>query len=285
MLSFGDLKKVRGGSRPPFILIYAEPGGGKTTLASEFPNAVFLQTEEGTPGDVELTTFGHIEMYDDLLERIGQLCGEEHDYNTVVVDSATALERMVWKETCKRGNKANIEDFGYGAGYKKADDVWQEIIGGLNALRRDRNMIVIVIAHAQIARFDDPETTSYSRFEVSLHQRASALIESESDLMIFLRAPITTKEEDKGFNHKRAVAQGGRNVFMHLVARPTFKAKPRYLVNAPDKIQYKKGQGFTDLFRYFPGGTGNLIAEPTTDEITTDRAETTDKSADKKKAA
>ncbi|WP_449395554.1 AAA family ATPase [Devosia riboflavina] len=65
-LSISDLKKVRA-DLPPRILFYGPPGIGKTTIAAEFPKPVFLQIEDGTPGEVELNSFGRLETFDQVM--------------------------------------------------------------------------------------------------------------------------------------------------------------------------------------------------------------------------
>ena len=42
--------------KPPLMVTYGRGKMGKTTRASEFPNAIFIQTEDGA-GDIEVTTF------------------------------------------------------------------------------------------------------------------------------------------------------------------------------------------------------------------------------------
>lgn len=253
-MNLKDLRKVRG-TQPPRVLLYGEPGIGKTTLAAEFPDAVFLQVEDGTPGDLELTSFGKIESFGDFMERLSQLYTEPHDLRTVVVDSVTELQRLVWTETCARGDdkgnaKKQIEDFGYGKGYVYALRVWQEVIDGLNALRRDRGMSVILIAHAKVDRFDDPETQSYSRYEIDLHKTGVGMIERDMDAILFLKTPVSVKVEDQGFNKERAIAQGSRQVMIHTAGRPAYVAKNRY--GMPEKIPYAKGTGFDTLAKYLP---------------------------------
>ena len=39
---------------PPRFVIHGREGTGKTTLGTRFPRPVFLQTEDGTPGGIEL---------------------------------------------------------------------------------------------------------------------------------------------------------------------------------------------------------------------------------------
>ena len=61
---------------PPRILIHGPEGVGKTTIASKFPSPIFLQTEDGCPGGLEINSFGPIESFADLRSAIGALASE-----------------------------------------------------------------------------------------------------------------------------------------------------------------------------------------------------------------
>jgi hypothetical protein len=240
---------------PPRLLIYGPEKGGKTTLAAEFPNAVFLQTEEGA-GKLKFDSFGKLQSYAEVMDAITALYQEEHKFQNVVVDSVTALQPLIWAETGQRGDdkgvkKNRIEDFGYGKGYQYALIVWQEFMEGIMALRRDRGMGVILIAHSKIERFDDPETVAYSRYEIDLHEKARDYLKRESDAIILLKPDVTIKTEEQGFSKSRARADGGRNVWMNTSSRPAYAAGNRY--DLPEKILYERGKGYEALAPYLLG--------------------------------
>jgi hypothetical protein len=230
-----SLASVRRGEprRPPRIVVYAPHGVGKTTLAASAPNPIFLQTEDGL-GEIDAATFGLLKSFDEVMEAIGSLYTEEHDFQTLVIDSVDWMEPLVWAQVCKDNNWLNIEQPGYGKGYAAATDVWRTLFDGLNALRDEKGMTIIMIAHADVKRFDSPETEPYDRYQIKLHQRASALLQEHVDCVFFANYRVSTVKTDAGFNKKVVRGVGGGERLLYTTERPAFLAKNRY--SMPDNL-------------------------------------------------
>jgi len=218
----------RGGERqPPRLLVYGVAGVGKTRLAANAPNPVFLQTEDGL-GVLDAPTFGLLRSYQDLQQALDALYEQPHEFQTVVLDSLDWLEPLIWRETARVNTWANIEQPGFGKGYLAALDIWRDFLDGLNLLRSERGMAVILLAHAEIKRFDSPETEPYDRYIIKLQQRAAALVQEHVDAVLFANYRISTIKTDVGFKKQVVRGVSGGDRLLHTTERPAFLAKNRF---------------------------------------------------------
>lgn len=133
--------------KPPRIVIYGPHGIGKNTFAGAAPCPVLINLEDGHPAGQPIDAFPRAESFAEVMEAMQALYNEDHDFQTLVIDSLDWLEPLVWAETIRRNNEANpskqwssIEDAGYGKGYIATLDVWREYLDGINALRNDKGM-------------------------------------------------------------------------------------------------------------------------------------------------
>lgn len=236
--------------KPPIALLYGVDGIGKTSLAAEWPDPIYIHTAgEEPPSDVEMATPGVIENYDELIEVIGELAAGGHEFKTAIFDSLDGIEPLIWAETCNRLGVSSIEEPGFGKGYVETDSEWKNLFDGFAALKAT-GMAVVLLAHPEIVRFDSPTTDPYSRYQPKLHKRAAAVVREKSDLVGFLNYRMSIKEKEVGPKKKVGHGEGGGERQIHLEECPGFLAKNRY--NMPAVIPFKKGKGYSELQKFFP---------------------------------
>jgi hypothetical protein len=238
-------------SRPPIIVLHGHPGVGKTSTAAGFPNPVFIQTEDGCPAGLTIASFGLAESFASVIEALTWLGKEEHSYQTLVIDSLDQLEPLIQTALCTDRGYQSIESPGFGKGYVELDKYWLDFLRGCNWLRRNRNMVIVLIAHSEIVMINDPRTTAYSAYALRLHRRARGLVEDSADLIGFLATDVAVKTEQVGFNKTRARADGGNTRWLHAEPRPAFTAKNRF--GMPERIQIPLGFDYQKtLGKFFP---------------------------------
>jgi len=248
----GMLDSIQSGreNKPPRIMIYGSEGVGKSTFGASAPNAIFVQTEDGL-GEINCRKFPLARSLAEVLAELTALRDEPHDFRTVVIDSADWLERLIFDEVCKEFGVRSIEkaDGGYGKGYVHALTHWRKIIAMLQELRDKRGMMVILVAHAKVERFEDPENAAYDRYTPRLHKHAASLIAEWVDAVLFANKKFRVSKD----GNDRAVAtpigaDGGERV-IRTVGSPACIAKNRYglpgeiplswtaFINAYQKVQ------------------------------------------------
>lgn len=243
--------------KPPIALLYGVDGVGKTSLAAEWPDPIYLHTQgEEPPSNIDLQSPGVVESYDEMIELMTELVVGDHTHKTVIIDSLDGFESLVWAKTCERNGWHSIEEPGFGKGYVETDNEWQYFIDGAIALKQ-RGVAVVMLAHPEILRFDSPITDPYSRYTIKLHKRANAIIREKSDIVAFMNYRTTIKEKEVARQKTVAHGEGGGDRVIHLEERPGFLAKNRYQM--PVSVPFKVGKGYTELSKYFPAPYGAAV--------------------------
>jgi hypothetical protein len=213
--------------RPMRVLLYGTEGIGKTTFASNAPAPIFLASEDGT-SELDVARFPVPKTWQDVLDAVAELTTAEHDYHTLVVDTLDWLEPIVWAHVVVEARNPkikSIDDIGYNKGYNAAYDVWRVFIAALERLRNVRGMHVVLVAHAWIKTFHNPEGEDFDRYEMKPHKLAAGALKEWSDAVLFAKYETFAHKDDKT-KRVRGVSSGARIVHTQRVA--AWDAKNRY---------------------------------------------------------
>lgn len=214
-------------TKPPRLMLYGQEGVGKTTFASQAPNVIFIQTEDGLD-QIDTAKFPLARNVQEVLEQLTALRDEEHTFGTVAIDSLDWLERLIFDAVCAEYGVKSIEkaDGGYGKGYTHALSYWRKIVSLLDALRA-RGMAVVLIAHSKVERFADPENPEYDRYSPRLHKSACALITEWADAVLFAHRRLRVSKDGDRAVAAPIGADGGERM-IRCNGGPSCIAKNRY---------------------------------------------------------
>ena len=260
MFDLGSITKANATFPAQKILVYGPPGLGKTTMGCTFEAPILLRIEDGAAA-LDVPTFPKlVETTDELSGALTSLYEGEHQFKTLVIDSLDWLEGIIWRATCARMNAASIEAPGYGKGYVEADTEWRWMIGWLDALRTQRGMNIVLVAHSEVKRVEPPDSDPYDRYQIKLHKRAWAIWQEWVDILAFTNYERRMlKTSDDKF---RAEGTGERVVYTD--ERPAFLAKNRW--GLPPKIRIGQDKTWAGFHQALNTATGGKYALPSTGE-------------------
>jgi len=224
-----DLKSISKTRRleAPKILLAGEPKIGKSTFAASAPQAVGILTEDGMSG-IDAQAFPLAQSLPDVYQAFETLLTTDHQFQTVFIDSLDWLEPLINQHVCNVNKWDSIESPGFGKGYVAAAAEWRNVLDGLELLRRERGMGVILICHVKVQRIETPTNDGYDAYVLKLHSRASALVEEWADIVGFAAHRIKTKQVDAGFGNKETKALKSTERVLHLEPHPAYPSGSRF---------------------------------------------------------
>ncbi|MBR2675226.1 MAG: ATP-binding protein [Mogibacterium sp.] len=214
---------------PERIIVYGPEGIGKSTIASNFPNPLFIDVENST-SELNVARFDTIPKdWSSFVEMV--LYVKEHPdiCDTLVIDSLDWTEKLCIKHICESSGKESIGDFAYGAGYTRLADEIQKMLSVLSEIT-ECGIHIVMTAHSMIRKFERPEESgAYDRFELKLEKKTAPLYKEWATMLLFCDYETNVVLD----SNNKAKARGGDRV-IHTCHHPCWDAKNRK--NMPEKL-------------------------------------------------
>lgn len=226
---------TKGITRDGFKLgIYGPEGIGKSSLASLCPGAVFADIE-GSMQDLDVAKVSGVENWSDLRAWIQSLKGGIAGIDSITRAEDWAAQHVISTKKSNDGLQAvdSLEDFKYKAGFVFVVDEFRKLLSDIDQARA-RGVSFIMVAHARVNRFKNPDGSDYLRFEPRLidDAKASNMLQWVQflDHLAFLNIDV---------NINKNKADGGGSRTIYLDTHPTRLSKCRGI--ASDPIVFGRG--------------------------------------------
>jgi hypothetical protein len=231
-------------------MLYATEGWGKTSFGAMIPNVIFIQTSGETGLDTlidarQIPDTPHFpnaaQNWTDLDAQLDFLLTENHGYKALVIDTVNGCERLCHEHTCKTEYGGDWGERGFMSfhkGFEVSLVPWREFLGKLDRLRSEKRMSVVLLAHAQVKNFKNPEGSDYDRYQPKMHDKTQALTFEWADIVLFghYQTNVIGKNGKEEIDpSKRAKAKGGVDRVLISQRSAAWSAKSR--VGLPAEIE------------------------------------------------
>lgn len=215
----------------PIIVLYGVEGIGKSTFASQFPNAIFIDTE-GSTKELDLDRLEKPLSWNMLLEEITDVKAERRlSVKTLVIDTLDWAERLCAKHICESQKWNSIESPGYGKGYVQLAEEFSKLLDKLSEVAA-AGITVVCVAHAQITKFEQPDDAApFDRWCMKLTRKVEPLVKEWCDTLLFANYKSVLQISD---NKAKAV---GQKRVMYCNHAASFDAKNRW--GLPDSLPFE----------------------------------------------
>jgi hypothetical protein len=238
--------------KPINAIVYGPPGVGKSTWAANAPKCLFIHAEE--VDELNVDRLSQVKSWEELEAQLKWILETKPKYESLVLDSMDAFEKLLHKDILKKDPKCNGNLAkalgGYGAGYEYAANEMIRIRDTyIKEIRDQLGWNIIILSHSKkVTASDAVLGFTHDSYEMTLHQKTSN-VWSDWVSAIFFASFITYKSEDDNSPKQFAIGAGER--VMYTERRPSFTAKNRY--DLPPTLPLEFGAFYTAFKAFYDG--------------------------------
>ncbi len=239
-------------------VIYGAEGIGKSTLASQCPDPLFIDTE-GSTTHMDVKRFEAPSSWQILLDQVQYVIENPTVCRTLVIDTADWAEQMEINDLCRKKGWDGLEGAGYGKGYQYSAEEFGKLLNKLTEVS-NKGVNVVITAHATLRKVELPEELgAYDHWEMKTSKKVAPMIKEWADVVLFLNYQVNVVNVDgKGTVKGKNKAQGGRRV-IHTTHTPFWDAKNRFGMPEELPLEYAS---IAPLFDDIPKEKPQSFQEP-----------------------
>lgn len=152
------------GVQPLRTLLYGPEKVGKTTEAAKADGVVAIDVE-GRMGHISVPKFPMVTDWDEIMEALDELAESKHPYKNVLIDSVSAVEKLLKRKIMKESGWSAEAADEFGRWQKLAiSSYWPDLFTKLERLEREKGMGSILTAHLMVKNMKNPSGEPYDRF-------------------------------------------------------------------------------------------------------------------------
>ena len=242
------------GAIAPRITIYGAPGIGKSSLANQFPDPLFLLTEQsGLVGIKAIQPPSTLAQMWENTKSLYEL--EKLPFKTLIVDSISKLDQLVIdhilakEKPNKEGKKPSslaTACGGYGAGFQAA----QQLHRGFKAILdkfQDRGVTVIYIGHLSTVKHKAPDLEDFDKYSIIMNsEKSREPYIDDVDCVLFCKLRSYLSETENG----RTLIKSTEDRILITGVSDGHVSKNRFSMPA------ELAMSFNDISKYIPFYTG-----------------------------
>ena len=232
-------------------MVYGPEGIGKTTFAAMSPDAILIDTEEGSH-QLPVARLPKPPTWDVLLDEVRAVAEDPSKCSTLVVDTLDSAEILCVEHICSHAKprRDSIESWGYGKGYVLLKEEFSKLLRELDRVI-EAGVNVVCTSHSQLRKFERPdELGAFDRFEMKLTKHVAPIVKEWCDMLLFADYQVYVTSDEHG---GRAKASGGKRI-LRTTHSPSWDAKNR--VGLPEVMDL-------DIEPLLPYFTNHLTAQTT----------------------